>query len=61
MGLLRDRIPLFDGEKQRNTLIPTLRGQNEALQVVDFICVRGEFRYAAKQRNFFRRSEELFG
>jgi hypothetical protein len=61
MGLPRDRIPLFDGEKQQNTLIPALRRENEALQVVDSMCVRGEFRYAAKQRNFFSRSGELFG
>jgi len=35
--LPRERIPLFDAEKQQNTLIPALRRQNEALQVVDFI------------------------
>jgi hypothetical protein len=61
MGLPRERTPLFDAEKQQNTLIPALRRQNEALQVVDFICVSGEFRYAAKQRNFFGLSAELFG
>jgi len=37
MGLPRERIPLFDEGKQQNTLIPALRRQNEALQVVDSI------------------------
>jgi hypothetical protein len=54
-------FPCSTGKKQQNTLIPALRRQNDVLQVVDFICVRGEFRYAAKQRNFFGLSGELFG
>jgi hypothetical protein len=61
MGLPRERIPLFDAEKQQKPLIPALHRQNNALQVVDFIWVRGEFRYAAKQRNSFGLSGELFG
>jgi hypothetical protein len=56
-----DRIPLFDGEKQQKPLIPALRRSNVAFQVVDFIGVRREFRYAAEQRNFGGRSGELNG
>ena len=52
MGLARERIPLFDEEKQLKTLIPALRRQNVTLQVIDSIRVRGEFRYAASSGIF---------
>ena len=39
--------------------IQALRRPNATLQVVDAICVRREFRYAAEQRNLGGRSGEL--
>jgi hypothetical protein len=59
--LKNERIPLFDGERQQKTPVPTLRRLNATLQVIDSICSRREFRYAVKQRKFGGRSEELFG
>jgi hypothetical protein len=38
-------------EKQQKTAIQALPRPNANLQVVDFIVVRREFRYAAEQRN----------
>jgi hypothetical protein len=49
---------LFDGEKLRR-LIQALLRPNATLQVVDAICVRREFRYAAEQRNLGGRSGDL--
>jgi hypothetical protein len=46
-------IPLFDGEKQQKTAVPALRRLNPTLQVIEFISVLCEFRYAAEQGNFF--------
>jgi len=47
----RERIPLFDGEKQQKTPIQALRRPISTLQVVDSLCARREFPYAAEQRN----------
>jgi hypothetical protein len=56
-----DRIPLFDGGKQQKMPFQALGRSNPALQVVDLICVRGEIRYGAEQRNFRGRTAELIG
>jgi hypothetical protein len=48
-----DQIPLFDAEKQQKTPVQARRRRNPALQVVDSAWIIREFRYAAKQRNFF--------
>jgi len=46
-----NRIPLFYGKKQQKPLIQPHRRPNVTLQVIDLICVRAKFRYAAEQRN----------
>ena len=49
---------MFDGEKLRR-LIQALLRPNATLQVVDAICVRREFRYAAEQRNLSVRFDRI--
>ena len=39
-------IPLFQGKKQQNPLIPAVCRPKATLQVVDSIWVRRKFRYA---------------
>ena len=56
---VRDRIPLFNAEKQQKTPVQARRRPNPALQVVDSAWIRGEFRYGAEQRKFGGLSEEL--
>jgi hypothetical protein len=54
-----DRIPLFDAEKQQKTPVQARSRRNPALQVLDSVWIRHEFRYGAEQRKFGGRSGEL--
>jgi hypothetical protein len=54
-------IPLFHGEKQQKTSVQALRRRESKLQVIDFLWIRREFRYADEQRKFFSLSAELKG
>jgi hypothetical protein len=54
-------IPLFHGKKQQKPLFPALLRPNSALQVIDSIWVRREFRYATEQPNFGGRTGEING
>jgi hypothetical protein len=54
-------FPLFDGKKQQKTLFQALCRPNATLQVIDYIGIQGEFRYAAEQRNFGGLTEEING
>jgi hypothetical protein len=47
---VRDRIPLFDAEKQQKTPVQARRRRKLTLQVVDSAWIRREFRYGAEQR-----------
>ena len=54
-------IPLFDGENSKKTPVQALFRLNPTLQVIDFIWLDAQFRYAAEQRNFFGLTAELNG
>ena len=58
---VRDRIPLFNAEKQQKTPVQARRRPNPVLQVVDSTWIRTEFRYGVEQRKFGGLSEELKG